>query len=532
MDERAHGSTGVPVHENEPQQTLPSLVHGFDMASDHSSLYSQGAGTALEERYRELREVADQRWPPIPSYAHPHVQEEAPFQSVESPPHLSAPRIETPSDKEEMRASNQPDPLSFTTLDSSLPLTTMASDGTNQLVENISAKAFPVEVSRHQSSHSAVAVSQEACDTLPVHPLPLFHRASPSSLESFSSETLRQQTGALDFEAINISTTVEHGSVSSDNEHLYHLDTEPRSSSTADITAYWPLPETGTVSSQLPPVPSEAVQSLSPHSSPDGDFTHSRREQSLSPHSDQDGGFTHSRREQSLSPNSNPDGGFTHPAREQSLSPHSDQDGGFTHPYREQVLFSLHSSPDYGGLTYSEREQSVSPHSDPGGCSTYPGKEQGGDYDSSVDRQTGSHNKPPLFNLRQSGAATHPTTSSNLSLQEMFLLKKQSFIQRSQSRVQQMEANARERFIKEAQKTDRPTHNTPRSSAHPRVASKSHTWGMSRAEPTPSAAEGDSQATTTSRKRRAVSFSSPLLHTQHSGIYTPPVIHRSEYIYI
>ena len=432
------------------------------MASDHPSLRSEGSGTTLEESYRELRRVSLPNWQHIPSYVHPHLREEVSFQSSESPPHLSAPQTETPSDKEEMRASSQPDPLSFTTLDSSLPLTAMTSDDTDQLVETSSANTFPAEFTRQQNSRSTTAaVSLEAHDNLPMHPLPLFHRALPSSLESFRAETLQQQTGALSSEAINISTTVEHGSVSSDNEHLYHLDTESRTSSAADVmAAYWPLPEPRTESSQSPPI--EAVQSFSP--------------------------------------NSDPDGGMTLPGREESLSPYSDPDGG---------------------MTPQAREQHFSPNSDPGGSVTYPGREQGGDHDSSIESQNGSHNP------RHSGAATQPTTSPSPSLQEMFFLKKQNFIQRSQSRVQLMEANARERVISEAQKTGRPTYHTPGRSSHTRVAIKSHAWGKSRADYTPPAVEGDSGAAT-SHKRRAVSFSSPLLRSQHSGIFTPPVIHKSE----
>ena len=453
------GSGAPPFHDQrhysqpaslQPQQGTPSLVPGTRTTSDHPSYYSQVSGTSLKKKYQERSELGgtDQSLQHTPS----GVQgAEDSIDSTESSPHVSSPQVDTPSDKEEMRAFNQPDPLSFTTLDSSLPLTAIASDDTgssNRPVQTQSANTLPADIARDQNSRSPVAISQVVHHSLPVH-----HPRKTSSgvLDSLRVE---QQTGALSSDAINMSTTVEHGSVSSDNEHLYHLDTYFESNSTENIMAYLPIPEIGTETSQLPEV--ESAQSMSPRSDVGASMPHPW---SLSPQIDAEGGTAHLGEAQSESHDS-------------SVESQQDSD----------VLERVESFPD---------------------------------------------SEPPSTSPEHSGAVTQPTTSSSLSLQGMFLLKKQEFIQRSRSRVQQVEANARGQRIKAAQKPDGITHHTPRSGVRNRVA-KSHTWEKSQAEYARPSDEGNSE-TATSHQRRAVSFSSPLLRSQQSGVFTPPMIHKGEH---
>ena len=121
---------------------------------------------------------------------------------------------------------------------------------------------------------------------------------------------------------------------------------------------------------------------------------------------------------------------------------------------------------------------------------------------------------------------THSPPTSTLSLQEAFLLKKQDFVRKSQSRIKQLEDGTSQRQLETAKQVgtrhSAPKHKPTTQRQHKYVASTDQ--GSSGGPHTPLVQSND--------KRRAVTFSSPVSHLQYTGMFTPPEIHKGEDILI
>ena len=121
---------------------------------------------------------------------------------------------------------------------------------------------------------------------------------------------------------------------------------------------------------------------------------------------------------------------------------------------------------------------------------------------------------------------------SSTSLQDAFLRKRQDFIKHSQSRQKQVEANARERHLQAATLPQLHSHRRLEGSTIPNQHShrghrKEATGSVLAPDPTPGEATGLVLAPEEgSHKKPAVTFSSPLYQSEHTGIFTPPEIHR------
>ena len=154
-------------------------------------------------------------------------------------------------------------------------------------------------------------------------------------------------------------------------------------------------------------------------------------------------------------------------------------------------------------------------------CSETPSNSSDSLQDSTLPTPTGeTNNNIRTLEVDESKPIDHPPTTQ--SLQEAFLLRRQDFIRRSQSRVKQLKDGASQR-----QKTQQSgnSHSTPRQ----RAAIHRHNQRAPSTDPgkgsipyTPPF-QGDNPT-----RRRAVTFSSPVSRLQDTGMFSPPEIHKGK----
>ena len=153
-------------------------------------------------------------------------------------------------------------------------------------------------------------------------------------------------------------------------------------------------------------------------------------------------------------------------------------------------------------------------------CSETPSDSSDSPQDSTIPTSTGETGN----NLKgdESKPLDHPPSAH--SLQEAFLLRRQDFIRRSQSRVKQMKDGASQRQLQKTQQGGN-SQSTPKQKKdairrHDQRAPSTYPGKGSIPQTPPF--QGDDNPT----RRRAVTFSSPVSHLQDTGMFSPPEIHK------
>ena len=154
-------------------------------------------------------------------------------------------------------------------------------------------------------------------------------------------------------------------------------------------------------------------------------------------------------------------------------------------------------------------------------CSETPSNSSDSLQDSTLPTPTGeTNNNMRNLEVDESKPIDHPPPTQ--SLQEAFLLRRQDFIRRSQSRVKQLKDGASQR-----QKTQQAgdSHSTPRQrTAIHRHDQHAHSTDPGKGSiPYTPPFQGDNPT-----RRRAVTFSSPVSRLQDTGMFSPPEIHKGK----
>ena len=170
------------------------------------------------------------------------------------------------------------------------------------------------------------------------------------------------------------------------------------------------------------------------------------------------------------------------------------------------------TEPKYSGTTLGSAAVDL--------CSETPSNSSDSLQDSTIPTPTDDTNNN--MEVDESKPIDHPPPTQNL--QEAFLLRRQDFIRRSQSRVKQLKDVASQRQLQKTQQAGN-SHRTPRQ----RAAIHRHDQRAPSTDPAKGSIpytppfQGDNPT-----RRRAVTFSSPVSRLQDTGMFSPPEIHKGK----
>ena len=158
-------------------------------------------------------------------------------------------------------------------------------------------------------------------------------------------------------------------------------------------------------------------------------------------------------------------------------------------------------------------------------CSETPSDSSNSPQDSTIPTSTGETGNNTNLKGDESKPLTHPPSAH--SLQEAFLLRRQDFIRRSQSRVKQLKDGASQRQLQKTQQggNSQSTPKQKKAAIHRHDQRAPSTYPGKGSIPQTPPFQGDNHPT----RRRAVTFSSPVSRLQDTGMFSPPEIHKGRY---